>query len=314
MNPNSDSRVMTVLSIVLAASVLLETLLFRLFARGGVYFINDETPSIVKNGYTSLVFTGNTLFNFAALIALLILGLIAMHAWMKRPDPFYIMLSSAVGAVGLIGLSMMLGLSGPFLSVAYYSASSLTLVGVFALVVRGKARLPLKIFVLLMGLSYLVIYLFKGFGLSGPAEVGIGSGSLYALGEWLSVIAFLVMIFLLPNRLDWSTVIIATIGMLLALGMTFGNADSVPLMSTWAFGLTLSLPFIFYAVALWVVIAFVLSAMKNGEVTLATGVLLVMLGHRSIPLTYFNDVVLIGLLFVSMYSRSLDYRLIPAKA
>jgi hypothetical protein len=63
------------------------------------------------------------------------------------------------------------------------------------------------------------------------------------------------------------------------------------------------LPYIAYIVSLWVTVAFVVSRIRRGEVILAAGVLLVMLGHRSIPLTYFNDIVLIGLLLAAMYSK-----------
>ncbi|SVC53289.1 uncharacterized protein METZ01_LOCUS306143, partial [marine metagenome] len=41
---------------ILAGSVFIETLLFRIFARGGVYFISDTTPIVVKTGYTTLIF------------------------------------------------------------------------------------------------------------------------------------------------------------------------------------------------------------------------------------------------------------------
>ena len=290
------------LAVILAISVLAETLLFRIFARGGVYFITDSTPAIVKNGYTSLVFSGNALFNFAAPVALMVLGLIAMQAWMKRPDPIYITITGAVGVVVAIGVLMMLEFSGPLLSAGYYAASSVVLISAFALSVRRRVGLPVTAFVLLTGLSYLAIYSFKGFGSTGFAEWGVRSVSVYALGEWMSVIAFLMFIPRLYKRLDRRSVLIASVVSLLAFGMAFGRADSVPLIANWAFGLTLSLPYVAYIGALWVTAAFVISGVRRGDTVLAIGVLLVMLGHRSMPLTYFNDLVLVGLLFAAMYS------------
>ncbi|MBT3555842.1 MAG: hypothetical protein HN926_04240 [Chloroflexi bacterium] len=306
MTATSSTKLITVLAVILAASVLVETLLFRIFARGGVYFISDATPAVIKNGYTSLVFSGNTLFNFAAPVALLVLGFIAVMAWTKRPDPIYTALSGIIGVVAGVGLLMMIGLSGPALSTAYYAASSLALFTFFLLAVRRRAGLPITAFILLTGLSYLAIYSFKGFGSAELAESGIRSINVLSLGEWMSVIAFIALLPLLIGRkaqLDRRSVVIASVISILVYGLGFSRADSVPLIANWAFGLILILPYIAYIVSLWVTVAFVVSRIRRGEVILAAGVLLVMLGHRSIPLTYFNDIVLIGLLLAAMYSK-----------
>jgi len=50
-------------------------------------------------------------------------------------------------------------------------------------------------------------------------------------------------------------------------------------------------------------VTLVMNRLRRGEPILAVGILLVMLGHRSIPLTYFNDLVLVGLLLTAMYSK-----------
>ena len=308
MSISSSTRTIPVLAIVLALAVFVETLLFRIFARGGVYFINEDTPSVIKNGYTGLIFGGNVLFNFAAPLALLILGLIAMRAWLKRPDPVYVALTGATGVVVIIGILMMIGLSGSLLSTPYFVASSFVLVGAFILVIRRRVGLPVTAFVLLTGMSYLAVYSFKGFGSSAVAETGIRSASVFELGEWLSAVAFLALLPLLRDRLDRRSIVIASFVSLMVLGMAFGRPDSVPLIAIWAFGLSLSLPYIVYVAALWVVVAFFISSIGRGNTLLTIGVLLVMLGHRTIPLTYFNDLVLVGLLLASMYTKPVAHR------
>ena len=50
-------------------------------------------------------------------------------------------------------------------------------------------------------------------------------------------------------------------------------------------------------------VAVIGSGVRRGDAMLSASVLLVMLGHRSIPLTYFNDLVLVGVLLGSMYSK-----------
>jgi hypothetical protein len=306
MTTAAGTKMVTVLAVILAASVLVETLLFRIFARGGVYFISDATPAVVKNGFTSLVFSGNTLFNFAAPIALLVLTILAVVTWEKRPDPTYTALAGAIGIVASIGLLMMFGMSGTSLSTAYYVASSLCLIFVFVLAVRRRTGLPVTAFILLTGLSYLAVYSFKGFGSPEFAESGVRSVSVLSLGEWMSVIAFIALLPLLIGRkghLDRRSIVVASLVSVLAFGMAFSRADSVPLIANWAFGLTLTLPYIAYIVSLWVTVAFVVSRLRRGDAILAVGVVLVMLGHRTIPLTYFNDLVLIGLLLAAMYSK-----------
>lgn len=306
MNSAISTKTVSVLVVILAASVLVETLLFRIFARGGVYFISDATPAVVKTGFTSLVFSGNTLFNFAAPVALLVLALIAVKAWMKRPDPAYLAVAGSVGIVTVVGLVMMLGFSGAFLSTAYYSASSLILISAFALVIRRRVGIPMMAFIFLTALSYLAIYSFKGFGSPEFAEAGTRSVRVLSLGEWMSVIAFIALLPLLAGRrgiLDRRSIIVASVVSVLVFGMAFSRADSVPLIANWAFGLTLSLPYAAYIVALWVTVALVMHTLRRGEFALAAGVLLVMLGHRAIPLTYFNDLVLIGLLLAAMYTK-----------
>ena len=308
VNVNSGTRTISVLAVVLVTAVVVETLLFRIFARGGVYFINEDTPAVVKNSYTGLIFGGNVLFNFAAPLALLILGLIAVRAWMKRPDPVYIALAGATGMVVVIGILMMIGLSGSILSTGYFAASSSVLIGVFILALRRRMGLPVTAFVLMTGISYLAVYSFKGFGSSALAESGIRSASVFGLGEWLSAFAFLALLPLLRGRLDRRSVVIASFVSLVVLGMAFGRSDSVPLIATWAFGLSLTLPYVVYVAALWVVVAFFISSIGRGNTLLTIGVLLVMLGHRTIPLTYFNDLVLVGLLLASMYTKPVAHR------
>ena len=303
---SAGTRIITSLAAILAGSVFIETLLFRIFARGGVYFISDTTPIVVKTGYTTLIFTGNTLFNFAAPMALVVLAFIAAEAWTKRPNPAYTTAAGAILIIVSVGLMMMIGMSAASLSTAYYTASSVILVSVFVLAVHRRVGLAVTSFILLTSLSYLAIYSFKGFGSPEFAESGIRSSSLLSLGEWMSVIAFISLVPLLIGRrsyLDRRSVVVASVASFLVFGMAFTRADSIPLIANWAFGLTLALPYFSYVAALWVMVALVMNRLRRGEPILAIGVLLVMLGHRSIPLTYFNDLVLVGLLLTAMYSK-----------
>ena len=69
---------------------------------------------------------------------------------------------------------------------------------------------------------------------------------------------------LLYKRVDRRSIAVASLVSVLAFGMAFSRADSVPLIANWSFGLTLSLPYVAYIGALWVTVAFVMSRVRRG--------------------------------------------------
>lgn len=295
----SPNRIL-LLSRTLAVAVLLEVMLFRIFARGGVYFIREDTPWVLRASYTSLVFMGNVMFNFAALVVLLSLAIVVIQLWRSPDRSLSKALVVPVSLLVLFGGVMIAGASNASLSQLYFATSFLVLVGITALVWRTRLSLSIKAFVSLTAVSYAFVYAFKETaGLSGT---GVTSGSnlisLFGSSEWLAVLAFLALIPALRKVIDRQAVIVATVTAFLALGMVAGRADSVPLIATWAFGLSLNLPYITYVIALWIVVAYAVGAYRSGQPLPAVGVLLVFLGHRTLPLTYFNDLAVLGLLLV----------------
>lgn len=295
-----SSNNILLLSRILAIAVLLEVAFFRIFARGGVYFIREETPWVLRASYTSLVFMGNVMFNFAALVVLLALAFVVVRLWRSPDRSLSKVLVVPVSLLVLFGGVMIAGANSLGLSQLYFATSFLVLTGVTALVWRTRLSLPLKTFVSLMATSYAFVYAFKESpGLAGAgATSDINLISLFGSGEWLAVIAFIALIPALRGVIDRQAVIVATVAAVLALGMVAGRADSVPLIATWAFGLSLNLPYIAYVIALWIVVAYSIGAYRSGTPLPAVGVLLVILGHRTLPLTYFNDLAVLGLLLV----------------
>ena len=291
---------------LLALSVLIETLLFRIFARGGVYFIDEETPWLMTTGYTSLVFLGNVLFNFAAPVALLVLALTAVNLWRQRGGLAYGALGAATAAVAMIGALLMVGLSGQALSFAYFADSTGVVLAIAAVAARRSIGWPAMVFVAATGASYISLYAYKGYGLANGT--GAWSAGFYGYGEWLAVGGILALGMSLRGYLDRRSAVLAGLIAMMALGMLLGRADSVPLIATWAFGLSLSLPYPVYVLALWVIAAMSLSAIRRDEPVLAAGFALVLLGHRALPLTYFNDVGLVGLLLVALNARPIVNR------
>ena len=299
-------RAVPLLAQLLALSVLLETLLFRIFARGGVYFIDEETPELITTGYTALVFAGNVLFNFAAPVALIVLALTALDLWRQPSGAAYGALGAASGSVAVIGALLMTGLSGQLLSFAYFAASTGAVLTIAAVAAHRSIGRPAMVFVAATGASYISLYAYKGYGF--VSGTGAWSAGFYSYGEWLAVAGILALGLSLRRHVDRRSAIIAGIIAVMALGMLFGRSDSVPLIAMWAFGLSLSLPYPVYVVALWVVAAMSLSAVRRGEPVFAAGLVLVFLGHRTLPLTYFNDLVLVGLILVALNATPVVHR------
>lgn len=290
----SLERATPFVAVVLVAAVATEVLLFRIFARGGVYFIHQDTPVIVQNGYTSLVFAGNVLFNYAAPVTLLLMVLVASPFTTRSSSPMRFVIGVAVITVAAISGLMVLGYSDEALSNTYWTVSAVAVVGMAVLAVREISSWPIRLFVVAAGASYLAVYVFKS-ALDVPGIDGVAT---LTSGEWFGLAGFLFLAFALRSMADRRALILATIAALAASGMVFGRGDSVPLIATWAFGLSLSAPYWLYVGALWVVVAFCGSAFARGQHMTAVGVLLIFFGHRAVPLTYFNDLAVCGLFLV----------------
>ena len=305
-----SSRSLEHLARLLAVAVVLEVLLFRIFARGGVYFLDDGTPLAITATYTALVFAGNVLFNFAGPVVLLLIVITAYHLWRARSGNVAPGIAVLVVAVALMSGLMISGVEGAVMSRVYLALSASALAGVAVIAVQSRLGRPIAAFVVMAALSYLIALVFKeSSGLAGAGGgTGIQSIPLFGIGEWLAVAGFLPLAMWLRRNADRKSLVVATVVALLALGMAAGRADSVPLIATWAFGLALNLPYPAYVAVLWVVVAFVQSAARRGQILLATGVLLVFLAHRTIPLTYFSDLVLCGMLLVLISAHTLRER------
>ena len=55
-----------------------------MFARTGIYLFNEDSPRWAYQAYASAVWFGNTMFNFAAILSLLLLALAAGYLWTRR--------------------------------------------------------------------------------------------------------------------------------------------------------------------------------------------------------------------------------------
>jgi hypothetical protein len=80
----------------------------------------------------------------------------------------------------------------------------------------------------------------------------------------------------------------------------------LPLIAIWAFGLGLYLPFPLYALGLWLLILTVWRLAADGRWPAGAGLLLILLGHRMLPLVYFNLLIGVGFMSLSAGLRPRD--------
>ena len=237
------------------------------------------------------------MFNFAAVLAPLMLLAIAYFLWRRHPGNMR-GVSILIGLAVLMEVLLFLESPRPVLALGYLMLSTALLGAVALMAWKIIPSRRAALLVAVIALSYVCTYYFKAAPFLQQLDVQppLKGLTAFASGEVLLLAAALSLpwIFGLPRH--WRSLAVPTLLALLLVGMYLGKPDTVPLLTTWAFGVTLSLPFFVYVVALWLGALGVVCAWQRASPLAAWGLLLLFLGHRMIPVTYFNDLALVGLL------------------
>jgi hypothetical protein len=201
--------------------------------------------------------------------------------------------------LGLEG-SLFLVSPNPGLSLAYFG-SSIFLVGLaFTLYFRGGGVLRMALTLGPLLVVFLASYWYKVVPLAHQLGGTWLEGSIAAFQ--LSEGLLLLVAISLPITIGISRSLKVLAGSILLtlplIGMYLGNPDMVPLISMWAFGVTMYLPFWAYVVALWAVSAVFLTLLSRGYRLPAFALVLLFSGHRELPLTYFNNITLVALILI----------------
>ena len=295
----ASERVLTVLSLALVAAVVVEVVLLRMFARAGIYIFQDNSPGWLYAVYTSLVWLGRTSLNFAPILAPILLLVLVVVFWQRGTRVSRLVSVTVLATLSLEG-ALFLTSSNPGLSLAYFSSSTFLVGLALVLYFRGGGvrRMALTLGPLLI--LFLASYWYKVVPLAhqlGGTWLG-GSIAAFQLSEGL----LLLVAFSLPITIGLSRSFKVWAGSILLIlpliGMYLGNPDMVPLVSMWAFGITMYLPFWVYVLALWAVSAVFLTLLSRGHRLPAFALVLLFSGHRELPLTYFNNLTLVALLLI----------------
>lgn len=275
-------------------------MLFRTFARTGIYLFNEDSPLWAFRAYTAVVWFGNTMFNFAAILSLIVLAVLAIVLWMRRDISGRAL---PIGAALFVpwNVALVFGTPSPMLELAYIGASVL-LIGLAMSVALKSASTGVRITSVLLGASFLCVYYFETIAPLRNSGISFADNGLliFRVGEALAGVA-IVASFLTWGKTRSVKVILfpALLGILMA-GSYLTVPDRFPLITTWALGITMSMPNLLYSLGVALLGITLLNLVKSGKVLLASSLVLVYFSHRMLPLTYFNVLILIGFLLIAV--------------
>ncbi|MCH7745206.1 MAG: hypothetical protein IIC84_03940 [Chloroflexi bacterium] len=284
----------------LVVGVLVEMLLFRMFARTGIYLINDDTPRWVYQAYSAAVWFGNTMFNFAVIIVMLLFGVMAVYLWMRR-NASGMALSIMVAAIALWNVALFFFSPGPALTLLYLALSAAIII--MALAVAWKTATSIvRLTLVFLVASFMCVYYFETIAPLRQAgwifeDHGIG---VFQIGEALAGVSIVIAFVAWGRTRNLRLIALPAIAGILLVGSYFSDPSRFPLISTWALGVTMSMPFLLYAAGAALLGVTILKQVTSGKPLVGYGLALLFFSHRMLPLTYFNLLIIGGFLLIAI--------------
>jgi hypothetical protein len=276
--------------------LLVEMVLFRTFARTGIYLLKEGTPDWVYQAYSQAVWVGSVSFNLSAIVVILVLTVASGYLWYRREVVGRVLPILAASMVPW-NLALFVGTPGSVTTLLYVIASAAIVVAAIAAARSSASRGELAA-LSIIGLSYLCVYYFEAIAPIRLAGLTFNDHALgvFQIGEALAGVGILAA-FLVWGRTRRVKLLVGPVilGLLLMGGYASGP-ERYPLVSTWALGVTMSLPFFVYVVGLVLLGVTVLKLVTTNKVLLGMALVLLFFGHRMLPLTYFNILVMAGFL------------------
>ncbi len=276
--------------------VMVEMVLFRTFSRTGMYLLKEGAPDWVYQAYSGLVWVGSASFNMAAILVLLVLAVAASYLWYRR-EVVGRTLPILAALMVPWNLALFIGTPGSVTTLLYVVASAAIVVAAIAAARASVSRGELAA-LSIIGLSYLCVYYFEAIAPMRIAGLTFNDHALgiFQIGEAMAGVGILAA-FLVWGRTRRVKLLVGPVilGVLLMGGYASGP-ERYPLISTWALGVTMSLPFFAYVLGLVLLGVTVLKLVTSDKALLGMALLLLFFGHRMLPLTYFNMLVMAGLL------------------
>jgi len=294
------SNYVRLLSGVLVTALVAEVLFLRILARAGIYMLNEDSPEIARSAYSALLFLGNVAFNLASIASLALLLAIAVSAARTRSSGAWMLAVALLLPLGAAVAVQALG--GSQAASTALLVSVLLALGVVIVVAGGDSfgfgRVALAAFGAAAAMAIVAKFLpiaarVWGTGTGAVDELSAASEAAMFLAPGLVVVAAGLGI----HRKALAAAAVAT---LVAALLGASNASMVPLIATWAFGVTLSLPYPFYVFAAALAAYAVSALVLERRWMILTALAFLLLGHKGLSLTYFNILALDGMALMGL--------------
>jgi hypothetical protein len=279
--------------------VAAEVVFLRLLARAGIYIFQESSSEWLYTMYSTLVWLGSAALNFAAILIFALLLTLVVVLWQRGGKAFRLTALAMLVTLGLEGAIFLVS-SSPGLSLAYVSSSTF-LVGMALFlwcIGRGNPRMALTLGPLLA--MFLASYWYKAVPqIHQLGWTGInGSVAAFQVSEGMLLLVAISLPLTVGVSRSLNVWVSSILFTLLLMGIYLAKPEVVPLVSTWAFGITLYLPPWTYAAALFGSSLAILTLLSRGHLLPACAFILLLISHRMLPLTYFNNLTLIALLLI----------------
>lgn len=277
---------------LLLVCVVVEFVSLRVLLRSG--------PALSGSGQSRsladmVVVAGHTAMNFGVVVAVALLGVLGWRLYSLASLPWRACAVATAILAATVTAVLILGMASPaWMAITAGVAAVVVLLALVAPRLSPRHAIALGLF----GAAYGAIlghYALQA--LSGRGSVPVYSLNVYYLGETLVVLAAAGTLLLIPGPWSWKRVLA---GVALGGGFLAARSATPWLISTigiWNFGVTMSLPALFYGVALVCYATSVLHVWKAERMT-AVALLLMALGGMKLDVIYFLLLAVTGFLML----------------
>jgi len=258
-----------------------------------------STLRTFRDGHAALTILGEAVFNLTFLLAISGLIITASNLVLGRP----VHVASSILILALVALSVVVAIGGAdVVTIMFYNAISLALVGALAATALWSAKLLTKFAVMAIAATFILSYYFKALpiAISDPAMAwtALIAGEGLALSS--AILAFLGFCTLSRQTLRKSyPPLLAASFLSLAFTIAYlSNPLTTSLAVGWAFGFSLVFPSAIYPIAIFL-FSFTALRLISEQRPEGYGLAMIGLAGRAMPLTYNTVIALYGMALIA---------------
>ncbi len=305
-----DPAIVRQLAVALLAAALLEVVLLRLVTRVGVYLPREEA---VSSGFQAASFLGSLAFNFAAILATILVMLLLGSMVLRMQNQVARLLVAALSVLMLWGLGWSLATGVPAADALFGLAMTSLVVLVGIVLVSQRETTPAGRLALGLIVAAYVCYQYYTLGyltvrMLDYAAVPPFSIATLRLGEGFVVVAGGAA-FWAWGAGRWRRAGLPGMALVavLVLAVAFGSlapASTTSILALWTTGMSFYFPLPVYLLSLALYLLTIVACLRSGDARwTGAGLLLLLLAGYMPEATYHHLLILLGVAFLSGAAR-----------